>query len=167
MLRSVLRDVLLPVKCAFFGGACDWQVNTFSIQDFINSEVGTKDKPQKDPRRWKLACTTRATRGPMEARTQRVSQERTKSRQDQPCASPVQQTPTRHQREIRARVLQTRIGVNGNANPALMALLGQNAPPLSATVKAFLGILPNYHPVISPPSSLAHSVPARAVALAE
>jgi hypothetical protein len=57
--------------------------------------------------------------------------------------------------------------VNGNANPALMALLGQNAPPLSATVKAFLGILPNYHPVISPPSSLASSVPARAVALAE
>ncbi len=68
------------------------------------------------------------------------------------------------------RVLQTRIGVNGNANPALsalMALLGLNAPPLSATVKAFLGILPNYHPVISPPSSLARSVPARAVALAE
>jgi hypothetical protein len=36
--------------------------------------------------------------------------------------------------EVHACVLQTRIGVNGNASPALMALLGQNAPLLSAAV---------------------------------
>jgi len=39
--------------------------------------------------------------------------------------------------EVHARVLQTRIGVNGNAKPALMALLGQNAPLLSAAVSPF------------------------------
>jgi len=39
--------------------------------------------------------------------------------------------------EVHARVLQNRIGVNGNATPALMALLGQNAPLLSAAVSPF------------------------------